>query len=60
MYPVHTVHQPRPGGIPANGSRTKRGEQIRRALLGQINAQGQLEWTQAFLDGSFVPAKRGL
>jgi hypothetical protein len=30
-----------------------------RALLSQLDAQGKLEWAQAFLDGSFVPAKKG-
>ena len=34
-------------------------EQIWRTLLSQLDAQGQLEWAQAFLDGSFVPAKKG-
>jgi transposase len=34
-------------------------EQIWRALLSQLDAQGKLEWAQAFLDGSFVPAKTG-
>jgi transposase len=34
-------------------------ERIWRTLLSQLDAQGKLEWTQAFLDGSFVPAKRG-
>lgn len=34
-------------------------EQIWRVLLSQLDAQGKLEWTQAFLDGSFVPAKKG-
>jgi transposase len=34
-------------------------EQIWRALLSQLDARGKLEWTQAFLDGSFVPAKKG-
>jgi hypothetical protein len=24
-----------------------------------LDAQGKLEWAQAFLDGSFVPAKKG-
>jgi transposase len=33
--------------------------QIWRALLSQFNAHGKLEWTRAFLDGSFVPAKKG-
>jgi hypothetical protein len=28
-------------------------------LLSQLDAQGELEWAQAFLDGSFVPAKKG-
>jgi hypothetical protein len=27
--------------------------------LSQLDAQGKLEWTRAFLDGSFVPAKKG-
>lgn len=34
-------------------------ELIWRALLSKLDAQGKLEWAQAFLDGSFVPAKRG-
>jgi transposase len=34
-------------------------ERIWRALLGQLDAQDKLEWAQAFLDGSFVPAKKG-
>jgi transposase len=34
-------------------------EGIWRLLLSQLDAQGKLEWTQAFLDGSFVPAKKG-
>jgi transposase len=34
-------------------------EQVWRVLLSQLDAQGKLEWTQAFLDGSFVPAKKG-
>jgi transposase len=34
-------------------------ERIWRTLLSQLDAQGKLEWTQAFLDGSFVPAKKG-
>jgi len=34
-------------------------ERIWRALLGQLDAQGKLDWSQAFLDGSFVPAKKG-
>jgi transposase len=34
-------------------------ERMWRALLSQLDAQGKLEWAQAFLDGSFVPAKKG-
>src|SRR5918912_4437169 len=34
-------------------------EAIWRALLSQLDAQGKLAWAQAFLDGSFVPAKKG-
>jgi transposase len=34
-------------------------EQIWRAVLASFDAQGKLEWAQAFLDGSFVPAKKG-
>lgn len=34
-------------------------ERIWQALLGQLDAQAKLEWAQAFLDGSFVPAKKG-
>jgi transposase len=34
-------------------------ERIWRALLGELEAQQKIEWAQAFLDGSFVPAKKG-
>jgi transposase len=34
-------------------------ESIWRAILASLDAQGKLEWAQAFLDGSFVPAKKG-
>ncbi len=34
-------------------------ELIWRTLLGELDARGRLEWTKAFLDGSFVPAKKG-
>ncbi len=34
-------------------------EQVWRAMLSTLDAQGKLEWAQAFLDGSFVPAKKG-
>jgi transposase len=34
-------------------------ERIWRTLLSHLDAQDKLEWTVAFLDGSFVPAKKG-
>ena len=34
-------------------------ERIWRALLATLDEQGRLEWSRAFLDGSFVPAKKG-
>lgn len=34
-------------------------ERIWRTYLAMLDEQGKLEWTQAFLDGTFVPAKRG-
>jgi len=34
-------------------------KRIWRTLLGQLDAQSKIEWAQAFLDGSFVPAKKG-
>jgi transposase len=30
-----------------------------RALLGALDAEGLLKWDEAFLDGSFAPAKKG-
>jgi transposase len=30
-----------------------------RTILGRLDAQGRLDWTYAFLDGSFAPAKKG-
>jgi transposase len=30
-----------------------------RAFLGQLDAQGQRDWSEAFADGSFAPAKTG-
>ena len=30
-----------------------------RALLRQLDAQGQLDWAETFADGSFAPAKKG-
>ena len=34
-------------------------ERIWRAVLATLDAQGKLAWAQSFLDGSFVPAKKG-
>src|SRR5260370_32416018 len=34
-------------------------ERIWRAALATLDANGQLDWSLAFLDGSFAPAKRG-
>ncbi len=34
-------------------------EQLWRAFLASLDAQGKISWAEAFLDGSFVPAKRG-
>jgi transposase len=34
-------------------------ENIWRAVLASLEAQDKLEWAQAFLDGSFVPVKKG-
>lgn len=34
-------------------------ENIWRALLSQLDAASKIEWAQAFLDCSFVPAKKG-
>jgi transposase len=34
-------------------------ERIWRFLLAELDAQQRIDWAQAFLDGSFVPAKRG-
>ena len=33
-------------------------ERIWRALLSRMDAEEKIEWTQAFLDGRFVPPKR--
>jgi hypothetical protein len=30
----------------------------RRSLAGALDAEGQLQWAEAFLDGTFVPAKK--
>jgi transposase len=34
-------------------------ERIWRASLADLDLRGQLDWTMAFLDGSFAPAKNG-
>jgi transposase len=34
-------------------------ERIWRSLLALLDELGKLEWATAFLDGSFVPAKKG-
>ena len=34
-------------------------ERMWRMLLSQLDAQGKLEWAQAFWDGSCVPAQKG-
>ena len=34
-------------------------ERIWRAALTALDAQGRLDWSRAFLDGSFVATKRG-
>jgi transposase len=34
-------------------------ERIWRAALAMLDQQGRLDWTMAFLDGSFAPAKKG-
>ena len=34
-------------------------ERIWRVLLSTLDTQGRLDWGQAFLDGSFAPAKKG-
>ncbi len=35
-------------------------ERIWRAFLSTLDKQGKLNWSRAFLDGSFVPAKKGV
>jgi transposase len=34
-------------------------EQIPLKLLSTLDSQAKLDWSQAFLDGSFVPGKKG-
>jgi hypothetical protein len=31
-----------------------------KTALNTLDKQGKLDWSQAFLDGSFVPAKKGV
>ena len=57
---------PREYGCPATCWRRLRAwgqdgtwERIWRSLLALLNQQAKLEWARAFLDGSFVPAKKG-
>jgi hypothetical protein len=33
-------------------------EQIRLKFLGTLDSQTKVDWSQAFLDGSFVPGKK--
>lgn len=35
-------------------------ERIWRAFLASLDAESKLRWAEAFLDGTFVPAKRGV
>jgi len=32
---------------------------IWRSFLGQLDARGRLQWEEAFIDGTFFPAKKG-
>lgn len=34
-------------------------EQLWVSVLATLDAQGELDWEKAFLDGSFIPAKKG-
>jgi hypothetical protein len=34
-------------------------ERIRLKFLSTLDSQGKLDWSRAFLDGSFVPGKKG-
>lgn len=40
-------------------SRAGTWERIWRTLLSHLDAAGDLDWSRAFVDGSFVPAKKG-
>jgi transposase len=60
------VALPRELGSPATAWRRLRAweadgtwEKLWRTFLRDLEAQEKLEWAQAFLDGSFVPAKKG-
>ena len=34
-------------------------ERIWQAFLGELDQRGKLDWSRAFLDGTFAPAKKG-
>jgi len=44
----------------AMGRRGRLAECLARALLGALDQEGLLKWDEAFLDGSFAPAKKGV
>jgi len=57
---------PRRYGTPSTGHRRLQEwqtqgvwEYIWLPFLGALDQRGKLDWSQAFLDGSFVPAKKG-
>ncbi len=54
-YSSDTTHWRRLQAWSADGT----WERTWRILLSQLDAQGKLTWGQVFLDGSFVPAKKG-
>ncbi len=56
---VNTAHQRPCGGVCDVGVRRACGKRIWRAALAVLDAQGTLDWSMAFLDGSFAPAKKG-
>ncbi len=41
------------------GSGEKKAVKAWRGFLAQLDAQGQLDWSEAFADGGFAPAKKG-
>jgi transposase len=67
-HPLHPHHRlpladlPREYGAPTTVWRRLKWwgeERIWRAALAALDQHGQLDWSMAFLDGSFVPAKKG-